>query len=284
MFLANEFDRIQRSLDGGTHCPLLDIGPRNLVAFAEFVDQPLRIGLGIKRDQEVIGAGHDVVDAGAAKLDQQRRSDTVACRQACEHQGFLDVVRVALPRSGAGSLLSSVVQHPAHLLGIQACSAPRGGSSAERAGDAVRAAVRFHLIRQAAERHCDPRANVVAQRNSAQHASAVDSKLLARGQRRGDGRATGMRLRRCVRIVGFIRVRQHPVEHSRFNGSAQEIRSHYSGCLFSRVSFRHCQRNLAGRQISARDHRRERVQDVMFGFLDYFYRERLAGRLRHIVA
>ena len=135
-------------MNGRAYGPLLDIGASDLVTLAEFVDQAFGIGLGIERQQEIVGAGHDVVDAGAADLDQQRGGDAVARGETGEDQRLLDVIGVALPRGDAGGLLRGVIQNPAHLLRIQARDAPGRSRGAEVAGDAVRAAVGLHLVGQ----------------------------------------------------------------------------------------------------------------------------------------
>ena len=84
------------------------------------------------------------------------------------------------------ALLRGVVEHPAHLLRVEAGRASGGRGGAEDAGNAVRAPVAFALQSRAAQRRHDARADVVAERYGAKEARAVDAELLAGRQRCGD--------------------------------------------------------------------------------------------------
>ena len=59
-------------------------------------------GVGLK---EVVRAGKNVVHTGKARLDQQRRGDSVASAHRPEHEGFLHMFGVALPDWEASSCL-----------------------------------------------------------------------------------------------------------------------------------------------------------------------------------
>ena len=122
-------------------------------------------------------------------------------------------------------LLRGIIEQPAHLMRIQARRASRRRRRAEIFRDAVRAAVRLHLTGQAAERHRDARADVIAQRDGAQEAVPVDAELLAGGQRRGHHGAAGVRLRGRVGVVRFIGMGQHPVGQRRFDRAANHVRA-----------------------------------------------------------
>ena len=77
----------------------------------------------------------------------------------------------------------------------------------------------------AAERHREPRADVVAERDGAQEVRARDAELLAERERRGNDRRAGMRLRLAVRVVGLVGVREHAVDERGVGGLASERRA-----------------------------------------------------------
>ena len=221
---------------------------RDLVALAELVDQQRRVGLRRERHEEVVGARQDVLDAGAAQLNQQDGRDAVARGKPAEHQRFLDVLGVALPGGDARRLLRGVVEHPAHLLRGEAGGARGRRGRAEVAGDAVRAVVRLHLEGQSAERERHARTDVVAERDGAKQPRAVDAELLARGERRRHHRAAGMRMRRRVRIVGLVGVREHAVGHRGFDRTAQQVGRRDGRDLLAGARARKRERDAARRQ------------------------------------
>ena len=91
-------ERIERCLDGRANGPLLDVGTHHLEARAKLLDHHPRIVLRDESLEEAVGAREDVVDAGAAGLNQQRRRHAVARGHAAEVERLLDVIDVALPR------------------------------------------------------------------------------------------------------------------------------------------------------------------------------------------
>ena len=115
---AEDFQRVERSLDRRAHGPFLDVRTRHFVALAELVDQPSGIGLGIVSGEEIIFSGEDVVDAGPTRLHEQRGSDPAPRSHAAEVKGFLHVLGVAIPCPEPGGLVRGVAQHPAHLPGV----------------------------------------------------------------------------------------------------------------------------------------------------------------------
>ena len=199
-----------------------------------------------------------------------------------EDQRFFDVLGVALPRRDSGSLLRGVIENEAHLTRVEAgrASSRRGGT--EIFGDAVRAAVRFHLILQRAERRGDARAHVVAKRHGAQKMGPADAELFACRERRGNGRATRMRMRGRVRIVGFIGMREHPVRHRGFQRTAHDVRGRDRRHVLALVRRGGFQRDAAGRQIGARDHGSKSIEDMIFGVLDHVGGERALASLAHV--
>ena len=123
-----------------------------------------------------------------------------------------------------------------------------------------------------ADGHGQARPNVVAQRDGAQEALAVDVELLARRKSRWYDGSARMRFRRRMRIVGFVRMGQHGVGQRGFHRTADHVRRGY-GCSFLR-GVRTCKldRKPAGREFDAGDHGCERVQDMLFRFLQRFFR------------
>ena len=61
-------------------------------------------------------------------------------------------------------------------------------------------------------RHREARADVVAERDGAQEPRAIDTATLTEGKRGGHDRGTRMRLRRPVRVVGLVGVRERAVD------------------------------------------------------------------------
>ena len=87
-----------------------------------------------------------------------------------------------------------------------------------------------------------------------------------------------------MRIVGLIGMRQHAVDHGGFNGAAEDVRADDGRGLFAGVSFRHRERYAAGRQFATGDHRSQRIQSVMLGFLDHFFGKRTVRGAGHVIA
>ncbi len=61
---------VERSLDGRSDGPFLDIGPSDLIALAELIDHHRRIILRHEHLKEIVGSRQDVLDSAAARLHQ----------------------------------------------------------------------------------------------------------------------------------------------------------------------------------------------------------------------
>src|SRR5258708_10220162 len=108
MPLQQNFERVERRLDGRTHSPFFDIGSRDLVALAKFFYKVRRIGLRRIGQEKIVGTGENAIDAGPARLNEQGRGDAAARGHAGVNESLLDVLRLALPRADAGGLLRRV--------------------------------------------------------------------------------------------------------------------------------------------------------------------------------
>ena len=133
----------------------------------------------------------------------------------------------------------------------------------------MRAAMAVDHVLKPAECGGYPRTDIVAKRYRSQEPGAVDPEFLAGRERRRHDGAAGMRLRRRMRVVGFVRVGEHPVGQRRFNRSAQHGRTGHSGHWVAPIRARELDREAAGRKFRAGEHRRECVEDEMLGLLDH---------------
>ena len=138
----------------------------------------------------------------------------------------------------------------------------------------------------AAERHREPRADVVAERDGAQEGAPVDAELLAERERRGNDRRAGMRLRRAVRVVGLVGVREHAVgergvgRRSRAASSPRSSRpTRPPACARANASAAR-----PGGELGAGDHRGESVEHVLLGFRGDVGRQRTRERRGHVAA
>jgi hypothetical protein len=266
MLPQHDFERIERSLDGRSHCPLLDARRCDLVAFSEFVDERFLVTMRSIGQQEIVVSRHDVVDPIPAGLNQQRGGDPAARRHAAEDEALLDVVGIAIPRSDARGLLRGVIQQPPHLLGVELGGTPRRRGSAECAGDTMRALVSFRDARTKSDQ--DARANVVAEGNGAYEMHAADPELFSSGQRGGDNIAARMPASGpgIIRLVG---VSEDPVGQRRLDGPAQDIRTNHHRNLLAAISAGETDGRAPRRQFGAGNHGRECIEDVVFCFFDH---------------
>ena len=75
-------------------------------------------------------------------------------------------------------------------------------------------------------------AHVVAQRHRAQQLRAVGALALAHRQCRRHHAAARVRQRRCVRVIGLVGVRQHPIrQRGMFGGGDELAADHTTDCL-----------------------------------------------------
>src|SRR5260370_42530898 len=81
----------------------------------------------------------------------------------------------------------------------------------------MRAPVTPAFKRLAAQGYRESGPDIVAERHGAQEMRSNDAESLSSRESSGHHCAPGMRLRRRVRIVGFIRMSQHPIDECRFD-------------------------------------------------------------------
>ena len=93
-----------------------------------------------------------------------------------------------------------------------------------------------------------------------------------------------MRLRRPVRVVCFVRMRQHAVDERGIHRPGHDARAHDGGDRAARLRARQRQRGPAGRQLGAGHHRRERVEDVVLRLLDHLGRQPAVLGSGHVAA
>ena len=207
-------------------------------------------------------------------LHEQRRRHPAGRRFAAEDEGLLHVVRVASPGADPGGLLRRVVEQVAHLPLTEARGAAGRRRGAEDLRGAVRAAVGERLVGRPAHAHRHARADVVAERDRAQEVHARRAELLAERERGRHRRAARMRARRAVRVVGLVGVRQHPVRERRLDRAAHKIGSGDRRHGLPAVAARKRDRRAPRRQAGPRDHRGDRVQNVVLGLLEHRLRQR----------
>src|SRR5215467_10124206 len=150
--------------------------------------------MGIVSGEEIVFPREDVIHAGPACLCEQRGSDSAARGHAPEMKRFLNVLGVAIPCAEPGGLMRGIAQHPAHLLGVQACSATGRGGRAEERRNAVGAPMTFCLEPLTAQGHCEAGTDVVPERHGAQKVCSADAKPLTRSQSSRNDGAAWMRL------------------------------------------------------------------------------------------
>ena len=93
-----------------------------------------------------------------------------------------------------------------------------------------------------------------------------------------------MRLRRGVRIVGFVGVGQHSIGQCRLDRAAYNFRGNYGRDLFSTIGASEFERGAPGCQVRTRNHRRQSVQDVLLRFLGDLIGQRAAAGFAHVSA
>ena len=93
-----------------------------------------------------------------------------------------------------------------------------------------------------------------------------------------------MRLRRPVRVVCFVGVREDAVDERGIHRSGEDVRPDDRGHGAARLGARERKRGAAGRQLGARHHGRDRVEDVVLRFLGDLRRKRAVFGSRHVRA
>src|SRR5438874_1449768 len=90
-------------------------------------------------------------------------------------------------------------------------------------------------------------ANVVTERDSTQEPISIIAELFADSKCCGDDRATRMRLGERMAVVGFVRMREHAIDHRRFDRSAEHVGSSHRRNLFALVETSKLDRELSRR-------------------------------------
>src|SRR5258708_104508 len=215
--LPQYLESIECRLDRRTYRPFLDIRSRNLITLAKLLGQSGRIGMRVVSLKEIIFSREDVFDTSPSGLHDQGGSDAASRRHAAKVECFLDVLGVAVPCAKARGLVGRVAQEKSHLRNVQARRAAGGRGRAKKWSDAVRAPVTLRFESLSAQRHCDARSNVVAERHGAQEVCPADAEPLSSRKGSRHHSAPWMRLRRRVRIVGFLGMSQHSICHCRLH-------------------------------------------------------------------
>ena len=186
----------------------------------------------------------------------------------------------------ARRLLRGVVEHPPHLLRVEAGRARRRPPPrrTHRRCECVLWWLSFRNF-DAAHRHRHARADVVAERHGAQEARSVDAELLARPPARParsarpgcdcDGQCESSVSSACAST---------PLASAASMGPATRFDPTTVAVCFPAWRAREAKRRLPRRQLRAGDHRREGVEDVMLGVLEHVGRQRAAGRAGHVRA
>ena len=91
-------------------------------------------------------------------------------------------------------------------------------------------------------------------------------------------------MRRRVRVVCFIRMRQHAVDESGVDRAAQDVRADHRSRFLRVVGAGELDGDLRRRQLDARDHRGHCVENVMLCFLGRVGRQLASPRLAHVRA
>ena len=132
------------------------------------------------------------------------------------------------------------------------------------------------------ERHQEAAAEVVAERDRADHVHARSAAALADRERGGHDRAAGMGLGDGLEVVGLVGVAEHAVGERRIDRSGPEVRRDDRGFLDAAQAAHIAQRHLARPHARARHHRAERVEDAVLALSEHVGRKRAGARLDHV--
>ncbi len=233
--------------------------------------------------EEGAGARERVLDAGEAGGRHRRGGQRVARRHAAEVEGLLDVLGVAHPVGEARGLLHRVGELKAQRAGVEAEQRAGGRRGAEQAAQAV-GAVRAAVGGAEAERDHEARADVVAERHGAQQARAVAAGELGRGEGCRHHRAAGMEAARGVGIVALVGMRADAVGERRVERAGQQAAAGHGRLAPAALAAHPGERPAAGQQARARDHRGQRVEQVLPGLLGHVLGQGLRQRARDVLA
>ena len=110
-------------------------------------------------------------------------------------------------------------------------------------------------------------ADIVTKRHRAQEPRPVNAKLLPCCESRGHDGAARMRARGIVGIIGLIRVCHDAIGERGVARSSRERRADDRGSPFSGMRGGIAQRRLSGQQLRSRNHRCQRVEQMVLGVL-----------------
>ena len=158
---------------------------------------------------------------------------------------------------------------------IQFREGARSRSCAERRPEAVRRMARGAELDRV-QRLRQPAADIVAERDRAKERRAARALAFRHGERRSDDPAARVRLRGRMRIVGLVGVAEHAVRERRIDRACHDAAADDRGLFRPAQGLRERDRLFSRRQARAGQHRGERVEQVMLGFLEDRGRERPA--------
>ena len=203
-----------------------------------------------------------VRDACESHLDHHRRRHTVSGAHAGEVERLLHMLGIPDPTPQARHLLRRVRDRVTHARLVEARK--RGGSrrGAERGARPLGASVRGpHEIRSKGEKKAA--ADVVAERHGSDEIGSRSTLSLRHGERGGNHRASRMRLRNRLEIVGFVRMRAHAIRERSVDRGGPDVsrddRRFCNAALCASVPNRH----LARLEPRAGHHGAQRVEDAV---------------------
>ena len=123
------------------------------------------------------------------------------------------------------------------------------------------------------------RADVVAERHRTQQLAPGDAGRLPHRQRGRHDRRARVRLRRSVRVVGLVGVREHAVDERGLHRAGQQRRADDGRDRTSRFGAGKCQCGAARRELGSGHHRGHGVEQVVHRLLEHLGGQRaIAGR------
>ncbi len=152
----------------------------------------------------------------------------------------------------------------------------------ERRGRASRRAAVRAANEVGAERHQEPATQVVPKCDGADELNAAAPFLLGHGKRRGHCGTPGMSLCDRLEIVGLVGVRAHGVGERGIDRRRPEAGADHRRLRLAPepLDILHCNQSRA--QSRARDHRPERIQDVVLAFGRHGVRQRTVACFDHV--
>src|SRR5207245_4650550 len=128
--------------------------------------------------------------------------------------------------------------------------------------------------RLVAQRQGDAGADVVAQRHAAQELRSVGTKTFSCRESRGHNRATRMRKRRSMGIIGLVGLRENAIGQRGLDRAAEHIGGDYGSDFLAAIGSSELNGRAPGSQFGARDHRSDGGEYVIFYFLHHLFGSR----------